>query len=138
MMEGDEAQATPDAAKGMKIAAAFARPALEPDTQLEAAVRRAEELGLVQPQHLVEQADTGNGGLTDTYRSDRVGFDQGDAGGRWCEPGKGRCRHPTGRAAADDHDPLSDMICGRGGVHAASHETRADRLTGAGVGHQKR
>ena len=125
----------------MEIAAAFTRPALEPYAQLEAAVRRAQELRFVKPEHLVEQSDAGNSRLAHSDRTDRIGLDQGDAGGGGQEPRQRRRRHPSGGATADDHDLSGDTVRGRAGVHAASHirDSRAGYGgTGAGNLYQKR
>lgn len=96
------------------MAVADPAPIDEFDAELERALRRRDEIRLMDAEHLVQMLDQRHGRLADADRADRVGFDQGDLRIRGRAKSREQCGgHPPGGAATDDDDAL------RGG-HKAS------------------
>jgi hypothetical protein len=89
----------------VEVAVSLAPPILEIDPELEGALRLPDELVLVDLQHAVEGGHLWDGRLADTDDSDLVGLDEHDLaklGRQDLREGSGG--HPSGGAAADDHD----------------------------------
>ena len=116
MVKADQPQVTPRRAKGVHVAVPGTQPAIEFDAELDAALRFAQEIILVDAQPGVEQPDLRDGRLADTDGADVIRFDQRHppvAGARF-EEARQRCRrHPAGGAAADDDD-IADGATGHG------------------------
>src|SRR5262249_49616112 len=81
-------------------------PVPELDAELERAPRLAQEFGLADAELGIEHADGGKRRLADADRADILRFDELDLDDRRIQemPERGG-RHPSGRTAADDHDP---------------------------------
>ncbi len=105
IMEADAVHVAAVIAERMEIAAAGCLPVDEIDAQLVCSVGLTDELVLVQPQQVVEGENRRYRRLADADRADLGGFDQGDVVIDRAERlGKQGRRHPSGGAAADDHD----------------------------------
>jgi hypothetical protein len=72
-------------------------------------LRPAEEIGFIDSEIFVEQADLGNRGLADADGADRLGLDEADVGAAAEEAGEGGGRHPAGGAAAGDDDAVTGV-----------------------------
>jgi hypothetical protein len=88
----------------MQVAVLRPAPADEFDAELEAGLRLADEIVLVDAERAVEQADLRNRGLADADDADFVGLDQADRDALAEYLGQCGGRHPTRGAAADDDD----------------------------------
>ena len=89
-------------------------PVLELDSQLEGRLGLANDLVLIDPQHLDEADDRWDGRLADPDGADLGGFDQPDATVQIPQQlGEARRGHPPGGSAADDDD-AADWIDGHG------------------------
>jgi len=93
-----------EGAETVEVAIANARPIHEFDAELEGALRRADELGLVDFQQLVEQFQVRHRGFAHADGADLFGFDQPDREGAREQLGQGGRGHPACGATADDHD----------------------------------
>jgi len=97
-------------AEGVEVAVALPRPVDKFNAQLEGALRAPQELGLVQPQHLVEGLDRRDGGFAHADGADLVALDQRDGAAPTHRTRQRGGRHPAGRAAADDHDAAQRAV----------------------------
>lgn len=78
MVKMDSRHFNAEIAEGMEIAMPRPAPAVEPDAELDRAMRLAKKFGLVDPQIAVEFVDRRHGCLADADGADRLGFDEGD------------------------------------------------------------
>ncbi len=97
--------------EGMDVAVADAGPVHELDAQLVGRIGRADEVVLIQAQHLIEQNQLRDGRFANTDGADLLRFDEFDLEARQLskdlrERGRG---HPAGGASTDDHD-LADPL----------------------------
>ena len=106
VVERDVAEVFADGAEGVHVAVTFAPPVHELDAELEGGLGLADELVLIDPQHVIEEHDGGDGRLAHADRADILGLDQGDLHPRSHHLGQSRRGHPARRAAADDGDRL--------------------------------
>ena len=108
LVERHQPEPAPDRPESMDVAAldtaGRTRPADEFDAELESPLRRAEEIILVDPEPLIEQANLRDRRLAHADRADRIGFDQSDAGPLRQEACERGSRHPPCGSAADDDD----------------------------------
>src|SRR5438105_6048256 len=111
MMGRDSVDELAKIAEGMEMAVADRSPVDELDSQLEAALRRADEFTLVDAEHAVEDLHQRDGGFTNADDPDFVGFDQPDPRltlGQHSR--KRRRRHPASGSTADDQDLANAVI----------------------------
>ena len=93
------------AAERMEIALSRSPPVGELHSKLEATLRRADELVLVNLEHAIEQLDRWKGRFADTDDSDLFGLNEGDLQPIWTERLRECCgRHPPGGPAAGNND----------------------------------
>src|SRR5204863_9512017 len=85
----------------------------ELDAELEGALRLAQEIVLVEAQHVVVQRDGRDGRLADPDDADLVRLHQRDGETRPHARGKRSGRHPPGSATAGDDDSF-DLLRGHG------------------------
>src|SRR3569833_2600934 len=89
--------------KLMEVAMTTASPVVKLDTELEARLRGAHEVTLIDTENLVVELQGWIGRLPHADRSDLVGLDQGHPVRTLDRLGHCRGGHPTGGAATDDH-----------------------------------
>ena len=107
MVKGDAVDIFAVRAEGVQIGIAHPAPVDELDTELERCVCRPHELGLVDPELLIECLDCGYGGFANSHRADLVGFDQSNPPHLAVKDLRQHCGgHPASGAAADDDDVL--------------------------------
>src|SRR5882672_11219814 len=106
MLEMNPAPRLAEGPEGMDVVVARGTPAAELDAELEGALGLAQELGFPDAEHVVEDLDVRQRGLTHADRADLVGFDQGEGIGRGVDqPRQAGGAHPARRTAADDDHP---------------------------------
>src|SRR5690242_19651302 len=98
----------------MEVAVAAPCPVDELNAELEGRLRAADEVVLIDTEHLIEQANRRNRRLADAHRADLRGFDQRDRAERARQRVRqGGRRHPAGSAAADYCDGADAAIVHR-------------------------
>jgi hypothetical protein len=114
----------PELAEAVEKAVAEVAPVLELDAELEARLRLADELRVVELERVVVVADGGQRGLADADSADLRRLDQDDLATRGVvaaaqQLAKRRGSHPARRATADDDDAPNGLVA-KVVVHALS------------------
>ena len=103
-MKRHHADIVADGAEAVDVRIADARPVDELDAEFERALRAFHEIDLVDLEHVVEYFQMRHGCFAHADGADFFRFDEPDRILAAQHLGTCRCRHPAGRAAADDHD----------------------------------
>ena len=108
-------------AEGVDVAVPDLAPVHKLDAELERALGRSNEVILVQPEQIVEQANLGDGRLPHPDRADLFGLDQVDVAVVGAQDlGEGRRRHPARSPPAHDDDLADPLRVSGRDRHAAA------------------